>query len=59
MIQDVMMKPVHDITRHCHHWPESDHTPLTNQKEECVAKSNYKIMSSKVSPETKLSLNQG
>ena len=27
-----MMKPVHDITRHCHHWPESDPTPPTNQE---------------------------
>ena len=32
MIQDVMMKPVHDITWHCHRWPESDPTPPTNQE---------------------------
>jgi hypothetical protein len=40
MIQDIMMKPVHDIIQRYHHWPGTHPIPPTNQKEEYTAKSN-------------------
>jgi hypothetical protein len=40
MIQDIMMKVVHDIIQHYHCWPGTDTIPPTNQQEEYTAKSN-------------------
>jgi hypothetical protein len=40
MIQDIMMKPVHDIIQRYHRWPEMCPIPPTNQKEEYTAKSS-------------------
>jgi hypothetical protein len=40
MIQDIMMKPVHDIIQRYHLWPGTYPIPPTNQKEEYTAKSN-------------------
>ena len=39
-IQDVTMKPVHDITRHCHRRPEPNPIPPTNQGVKYTAKSS-------------------
>jgi hypothetical protein len=40
MIQDIMIKPIHDITQRDHHWPGMHPIPPTNQEEEYMAKSN-------------------
>jgi hypothetical protein len=40
MIQDIMMKPVHDIIQCYHRWPGTHPIPPTNQEEEYMAKSN-------------------
>ena len=37
---DIMIKPVHDITRYYHHWPVSYPTQPTNQEAEYTAKSS-------------------
>jgi hypothetical protein len=39
-IQDIMMKPIHDILQHYHHWLGTHPIPPTNQEEEYMAKSN-------------------
>jgi hypothetical protein len=39
MIQDIMMKPVHDIIQHYHRWPGTYPIPPTNQKEVYTVKS--------------------
>jgi hypothetical protein len=39
-IQDIMMKPVHDIIQRYHCWLGTHPIPLTNQEEEHTAKSN-------------------
>jgi hypothetical protein len=40
MIQDVMIKPVHNITWYDHHWLGTHPIPPTNQEEAYTAKSN-------------------
>jgi hypothetical protein len=39
-IQDIMMKPVHDINQHDHYWLGTHPIPPTNQEAENKAKSN-------------------
>jgi hypothetical protein len=39
-IQDIMMKPVHDIIQLYHRWAGTHPIPSTNQNEEYTAKSN-------------------
>jgi hypothetical protein len=40
MVQDIMMKPIHDIIQRYHRWPGTHPIPPTNQEEEYTAKSN-------------------
>jgi hypothetical protein len=40
MIQDIMMKTIHDIIQHYYRWSGTHPIPLSNLKEEYTAKLN-------------------
>jgi hypothetical protein len=60
VIQDIMMKPVHDIIQRYHHWPGTHSIPPTNQEEEYTAKSNLQPCPQrsylKIMPQARLSI---